>query len=472
MPIFKTALILPLLILSIWFSAAYADSWCPPTTFEVSSQNKKIVVVVTPGTEKQSTRLDVFSVEKGKRKLLWSANAPEQETPLGVEVPNDGKHIITFDNIGHAGYGDYVVVIYSPKGLIKHYSLEEMFPPKPSEQKVIKDLDEIDRLSRMHNPKKEDRQKLATLLETYNHKDICIDIGEEFYFENKFSHSTSSRWWRENSVGFFNDRETSYGLWVPWDNRWLVWNLDTGQRVSLTAEQIQEWNSRTREIILTRIKNKEVNKADYKFLGKLKCAEDKPLIMKLLDNPNFHTTSEHSYASGDTKPKFTYLAQSDYRLMADQILAHWETGEPVNPMDKDREPNHYLGAVNFTITYQAVPRKQDGFLSIFLVPLNSQSEAQPIQKLIVDLSNNYPREYFCRKKSGLTEQVNFAIRDTTPGSYKVKVLWDKVAPFDTDKNHVFRPSPGDYISSNEPIVTISPGKTIEGISINCKELVK
>jgi hypothetical protein len=463
---FKITLFISFVVFTTWFSSAFADCWGFPRSFEAFSQNGKVVVQVTLRTEEHPTRFDVLSIEEGKRKLLWTANLPKQEVPLNVYVSNDGKHVITFDNAGHAGYGNYVVAVYNRDGLIKHFSLEQIIPPKESEFRA-KVKTEIDRLSKIQNKQEEDREKLANLIRLNE-----WFLNEKSHYENQFPHSVSSRRWRQNSVGLFNDHETSYGLWVQWDNRWLVWDLNTGQLVPMTAEQTREWNHRARKVVLTRIKEEKADLADYEFLGKLKIPEDKPLVAKLLNDSNFRTGSGDSIRKNKTISNFFFSAQSDRRAMADRLLAQWEHTEPAKQKGYDGKSYHFLGSVTFTVSFPFAPRKQDGSLSAFLIPTDTQPTSQPIQRIIVNLYIYYLSEYNINQGIVLTKKVNFAILGVTPGSYKIKAMWDKEAPFNSDKAQVFAPSRGDYVSRNEPTVTITPGKTIDGISVTCNEIVK
>jgi hypothetical protein len=47
--------------------------------------------------------------------------------PYEAMVTNDGKYVITFDDWGHLGYGENVMVVYGENGyLLKKHNLDEI----------------------------------------------------------------------------------------------------------------------------------------------------------------------------------------------------------------------------------------------------------------------------------------------------------------------------------------------------------
>ena len=75
------------------------------------------------------------------------------------------------------------------------------------------------------------------------------------------------------------------------------------------------------------------------------------------------------------------------------------------------------------------------------------------------------------KEAKLEKAVNFQIDGITPGKYWIKVIWDKAEPHGNEKDILVKPKAGDYVSVDSPTITVESGKTVEGIMINCLELV-
>src|SRR5215468_4985637 len=154
------------LILSLVAHPVRADFWSPPTPFERLSENGQFVAHVTPSSTNSKATVVVSAIKGQRTNELWQATLSNHACPTEVVVSDDGSGVVTLDNWGGVGYGDDVVAIYGPSGPKAKYSLEEFAPPPTSSEKF----------------------SLATIYGGYG---------------GKFSHSTSSRHWRNYSIYFF-----------------------------------------------------------------------------------------------------------------------------------------------------------------------------------------------------------------------------------------------------------------------------
>jgi len=413
---------------------SFADSWGKPQEFDFFSQSGNVVAHIIPRKKDSRTSLAVYALQEGKRMRLWSMELCN--LPIAGYVSDDGKHVITFDNWGTAGYGDDIAVIYNKSGLLKKYSFEELFQePKPRETKEITE----------------------------------ISAGMT-YFQKKFSHSTSSRWWRENSYGFFDEKEPIFCLWINWDERWLAWNMETGKLHTVSAAQQKRWNDKCRTIMLDTIKNGKADILEYEFLGKMKNPKDKPLIQELLNDTDFRSSSISSFDNG--MPKFTLCSESLRREVADKILAKRKN----DPADTTYSRNYvFLGSAELAVTFPAPPKKGEGNLIVYLVEDGSGHHDFrsfiPKHYLFANLESYYPFDPKTMKDSQLDRTVNFSIKGITPGKYKVIAIWDRKKPFMEEKPP-FIPAKGDFVSDDTVKIEINAGQTIKNVSVQCMNPIK
>ncbi len=65
----------------------------------------------------------------------------------------------------------------------------------------------------------------------------------------------------------------------------------------------------------------------------------------------------------------------------------------------------------------------------------------------------------------------FRIDGVTPGSYRLKAVWDKSLRFAV-KDEIGVPGPGDYESGEEPSIEVVAGKSVENLTVVCTNLFK
>lgn len=70
----------------------------------------------------------VYRHSNHKKNIACSFELVNVYVPHQVFISNNGVYVITIDNWGGTGIGEYVMVIYKHSKLIKHYSLAEISP--------------------------------------------------------------------------------------------------------------------------------------------------------------------------------------------------------------------------------------------------------------------------------------------------------------------------------------------------------
>jgi hypothetical protein len=435
--------------------ASLGDSPRPPTECEVFSENERIVGHITPASSRlvrrglgvfeppgfsremvKPAKLRVYSVETGNRTLLWEADLDNEVSPGEVYVSDDGEYAVTLDNWGNAGYGNNVLALYGRDGLIRKYSLEEIFGQR-------------------------------------------WKSGAE-YFRKKFRHTASSRWWRYNSIEFFDRSDGLFCIWIDWEERWLAWELESGEGVEGSKEQVLRWSKRAREQMLSLIEEGEGHLKPYEFLGKMKMPEDKPLMEGLLKDSKFCTATDTGRVGGGGVG-FRYCSWSDWRVAGDRILSNWENSRgPGDYVEKEGicvdEKYTFLGSLNLTVSYAEAPREGEGYLRMHVIPSDSKPSERGGSKadayLIADLDFGHAYDKDGSRYSRLGKSVNFSIRGVRPGRHEVVAVWDRMAPFCHEDSIACVGQSGDFVSLKSTEVDVKAGEAVENVSISCMKLVE
>lgn len=419
----------------------FSDSWMPATEFYSFSKSGKFVAHIIPGTKDEPAKLSVYGIVDETRQLQWSTVLSNHISPSGVEVSNDGKYVVTFDNWGGVGYGDNVVAFYTDSGLLKKYSLEELFP----EPQAAKD------------DEKSDSTSLFRILDGY--------------YGDKFSHSTSSRWWREGCYWFFDEASHWLVFWVQWDAKWIAWDLRDGELIPVSKKQTNAWSAAYREMILEGNQEEDVGKTEIIFLGILGMPEDQKWAEAHLADSNFHTY--FSTSTSDEETTYTYISEASKRKVADRVLSTW--GKVKGTRNQEKLAYSLLGSLEMEVRFPQAPKKGEGNLIVYLERVDMAEDSEktllPVHYLFADLESYYPYSYEKSEKVSLTEMINFEIQGITPGEYWIRVLWDRKAPF-TNEDPPFQPSPGDVYSTKDFKVKVQPGFTLENVFMECLETKK
>jgi hypothetical protein len=210
------------------------------------------------------------------------------------------------------------------------------------------------------------------------------------------------------------------------------------------------------------------------FLARQRFNEDRHFIEAWLRNAQFEPGA---IQSSDTDTDFAFTSCSDRRAEADQILSRWdgkklERGYPVMLGNYN-----FLGELNCTVEFASAPGTNDGMIHLYLIPesqsIENWASSTPEHYLIADLAYGGPTimDSHGSRNGRLLRVVNFIISGVTPGKYRLKVVWNKVAPFPKEGAVVCRPHAGDYESESSPVVQIRAGVVTEGVRIECAKRV-
>jgi hypothetical protein len=422
--------------------AAVADSWAPPSESWTFSQNGKFLAHDIPGNKSSSPLAIVLSISNQRTNEMWRTRLVNDVSPSQIFLSDDGNSVVTLDNWGGIGYGDDVVAIYGPKGLLAKYSLEQFAPPPKGNSN-------------------------------------SLDFVSRDGYGGLFSHSTSSRHWRENSIQFFysDKNEELFCLWLDWDNRWVAWRLDTGSIIKVVAELARRLNTEGRRRSLIDSQSPHASAAAMNFLGRTRMKQDRSIIEAWLHDTKFFSGSLTISSSRATEFYFAFTSRSDKRETADKILSRWDGLDSDVTELGSREDYRFLGTLKCSVTLPVSPQRKEGVIRLYLipfaVPLNRWSEQRPEHYLVADLSDSFPHDF----RNGqiddheLGTRPNFIIYGITAGEYRLKALWSKTPSPTIPAEVLAKPQPGDYESMESPLVSIGKGRLTEGIQVDCTKLI-
>jgi len=423
-----------LIILLIALESVFADSWMFPKERyrSTSSENGNFAVYLTPPKEDVESLLEVFEIKDQNEGVLWKTTLKDQYLPMEVYITNDGRNVVTANQIGSAGYGDNVIAFYNANGLIKNYSMEQI----------------------LHLPKDIEHSKLHELV----------------------PHSTSSRWWDRHSIKFFdtNSGKLHFCTWLGVFNRWTAWDATNGQEIIPDDKMISRWNTSARMLSIERIKEGphgfrlDDQDAPFVFLSRLKRPEDRKLIEQLLSDSLFNASIR-----SHREHILHYTQFSSRRSFAEQLLAKWD-GKPTeidDPFGRDRQVYYHLGVIDGVVKLPHVPKLGDGTLWILLVPdkvaKNRWQRNPSIHRLVVSFDKFLLDKYSPKASRNFL----FSIEGITPGKYWLKAVWDKAKPRRKAHALICRPQQGDYASVESPVIAIEAGKIVEDVIIDCTHKV-
>ena len=422
---------LPVLtLLACGVLSAAADSWMPPGPRETYSANSNFVARVTPSSKSVPAKIEVFAIGGAKRSKYWECDLVNKIAPIEIRLTEDGRYVIAFDNWGGAGYGPNVLGFYGSNGLSRSYSL------------------------------------LA--ITGYDADDFS-----SHYSPGSPSVSTMSVWWRNKSFEHL-DRNAdgwTYAIWLEWKKKWYAWDVGSGKSLEPSTNQISGWYGRAHDQATIRIRDSRSelsNTADedgsYELLAYLKRMEDRPIFLALLKSPSFGTV--HSIQINDPTNRFVFVAQSNERRKADEVLSLWSLSS-TSTVSTDAGYN-FLGTVRGHIRLPSVFQETNGFVRIWLTPF-TMGEKAPLSRE-VEAHLEIRGDGLSRGRTWdppRVQEYDFEIGGINPGNYWVQALWDKAAPFGDVGTTGFTPSPGDFVGRYATPIRILP-KTSWRILIDCK----
>ncbi len=373
------------------------------------------------------------------RQLLWNTKLENEVAPVDVFVSDDGQYVVTLDNWHKVGYGDEVVAFYHKDGLIKKYNLETIIPLP---EKIESDSGAI--------------QSNAEMWQS-------VKFSMPGYFEI-FTHSASSRWWRENGIELMTslDNKNLFGVWLSWKKEWIIWDVKTGIQLADHSKLLGRFNELARKQVLANLNIPESQNDACYFLLYNKNPEDRKLIEEMLTDKNFSTGARS--LDGILK---CMQAKSYLRCTADMALAIWD-GKIDDFTDCWDYDFHSLGSCKGALVLPEVPQK-DQSLYIYLVPESVPGEQWSTQPFLQSLSITFDSYIPPNDK-----EIPFEIFGVTPGRYYIKAIYRKGMKekyYMPSAKKIFAGQEGDYINSDKLTIDIHPGKVVRK-DIVCDREVK
>jgi hypothetical protein len=314
--------------------------------------------------------------------------------------------------------GDHVVAFYSKDGKIRNYSLEQ----------ALGYPDRIDKKA----------------------------------FDALVQRSVSGRSWVTEPM-FLERHEERILLcvWLLHGKRWRAWDAATGSDVAITDAMVERWGEKGRQWARRVVKKGKQCVAALCLLGRDKRPEDRTVIESFLARNDFGS----SYDRRDR----TFLGccgRSFYRDLAEQLLAVWD-GRDANALERWNGVYHYLGVVAGSVRLPRPPHDGDGHLCMYLLPGAAASDDW-YQSVPVHRVTAYFWKYSFSSCDWPGATIPFRIEGVTPGTYRVKAVWDKAEPFTFGDDYIRGPlGPGDCENAEAPSVTVGAGERVEGLSIDC-----
>ncbi len=345
--------------------------------------------------------------------------------PQDVFVTDDGKYVVTVNENSsrvHGGMGDYVLAFYNRRGLIKNYSLEEI----------------------LHYPDRIDQREFRKLAKR----------------------SVSGRSWvsRPMFIDSYGDN-LYFCLWLTSGERWLAWEISSGEEVKVNVDMVKRWNEKGRLWAVNHGIESKYYSSALQFLGKFKRQEDRKFIESFLDNTDFHTWYEEK-----NKKFIRYYCWSPKRMIAESVLAAWD-GKPAQKPKRNGQKYNYLGVVDGTIKLPRPPKGGDRYLCIYLIP-RTTSLSKWYNKVPAHRLTTYFSEFSFHNCQWPGSAIPFLIQGVTPGEYWVKAVWDRAKPYNFEDNYIKGPpQEGDYENIKPQVITVRAGEKVENIIVDCTHAV-
>jgi hypothetical protein len=417
-----------LVCLTILSNPLFADSWVPPTEKDYYSPNKECVAHVTPAKDSSKAALEVSRIKGAEKTPLWQCSLGNEGAPQYVFLTSDGRYVATVNENSsrvHGGMGDYVIAFYTKTGLVKNYSLEQIFHyAGPPNMLGISDLTHL------------------------------------------VSRSVSGRSWATMPMFFdTQDDKLFFCVWLYYGKYWLAWDPTTGHEAKTTDDLKERWNNIGRKWAI----NEGITSHSYgiavEFLTHLKNPQDRKLIEALLTaEDKFYTQPIHDWSSQD-KRFVRFDSTSAKRSAAERALALWDS-KPLTEKDGSQKYN-YLATISGTVSLPQPPQPDQSRLCLYLIPgekiPDDWCDRVPIHRLTA-----YFWEYSFQGCQWPGAEIPFRIQGVTPGTYTLKAVWDKAKPYTFGDDYIKGPpQPGDCESKNAPTITVKAGQKTEDLIIDC-----
>jgi len=262
-----------------------------------------------------------------------------------------------------------------------------------------------------------------------------------------------------------------------------VWNCVGGERVELSEVVVANILERAYARCVQQVKNRYNMHYACKFLGRLKRAEDRPLLEELLSDGDFATSVLGAYKKSRFRDFFKklglnvgqelslcyFIAEASSRRLSDQILGQWDhkATKSAGAMAMNCE-YHFLGNARVAVLFPKRPKRRGG-LWVYLVPDSTDDQDWDKERPIHFIKVEFGRQ---GRRVELAGNMPCVFRGVTPGRYWIKAVWDKAKPFAAGDANLYRPQKGDYESSSRVVIEVKAGETTDAGTIECDRKIK
>jgi hypothetical protein len=213
----------------------------------------------------------------------------------------------------------------------------------------------------------------------------------------------------------------------------------------------------------------------YRYLAHVKNPEDRVLMEELLSG-ELQSTSWTMYGAEDSdRPSVaSTILTSGERILGDTLLKDWDgrnqpgrTEFELNSSDRAHILDRFGGIDGMVALPFGAPPEAGG-LFIFLipasVPLGKWEKSGSVLKAVYTPDTNA----FAADGRARIVGSRFVFDAITPGEYRLKVLWDRRAPFSgTEPDEAVTRSAGDYESSESSAFKLAAGHPVHGVQLFC-----
>lgn len=421
------------LFLYLWTEAC-AECWLEPTVFEVVSRNGEYLARVIPSEGYLTWRAEVCLNSGGDSgKSLWHREM-DGGFPLEAKVSDDGRYVVTMGTHGGDGNGDGEVSLLSSQGAVSKFALED-FAPISFPQSVY-----------------------------------GFEGNMAFLFNDR-----QSRFWRTYNIHFFYSYrgEDLFCLWLDWAEKWICWGCNDGKLRTITDELARALNQEGREGALDNASNQRESAADLNFLSRMGHPDDRPLLLRWLNDTSFFT----GLATISTRglPTNLGLSSSSYkRREAERFLENFYKRSGSSKSNGKALSLKFFGILRGQVHLADFRSQFVGELRIILVPTTFASDHWSEGEPLLVLSNEMNSPSLLASSAGVQRgsrsmaPIGFEIATLTPGNYRIKVF---ARPPSEPALHggVGVHGVREWQNVESPLIRILAGRVTEGIHLLCRE---
>jgi hypothetical protein len=362
-----------------------------PREFEELSKNKRFLVSIKQMAPKD-VQMSVYKLEGATRILAWELTLTNQITEK-VLLSDDGEHVVAED---HLSYAQDALSFYDHRGLVKRYSVNEIFPRRkidksitvPASTRFVLDPNtglplitpegvgvDLDTGLPVLVP-----APVAAEVEPFPSENFSLDPDTNPSGPTEVESFAENQTWTDQvhlSLLEQVENTTVFCLWLEGRSDWMSWDIASGAKVEASSNKKRKWTDKTHHWALATIRENQPDpfgdwiratkkraselfqNADKKapldgwfqfnmeeeslayacrFLRKTNFPGDRKLVEKLLAATDFSTITTYTpsiveaRAHGRQPTNFCFYVTSYRRSLADQILAEWDS-----KLDSNRE---------------------------------------------------------------------------------------------------------------------------------------